>query len=108
MSMRTILRRFVEMMENPFFAEYEKDFSRRLCSALANGYRQSYDEPELVEQMVTSVNSISLSDPTKPLGISTSGVFIHGNIALCAYSVDLLGEGISEILQANLLFSFIF
>ena len=79
MSMRTILRRFVEMMENPFFAEYEKDFSRRLCSALANGYRQSYDEPELVEQMVTSVNSISLSDPTKPLGISTSGVFIHGN-----------------------------
>lgn len=83
MSIESAIKKYIEATtRSNVFARYEKEFARKIVSALSEGYHHELFEPKLVqiiEGVVNSVSDLIIRDHRGYLELSTRAIFIHGN-----------------------------
>lgn len=80
MSIKKAMNKYIETIKSDAFTRFEKEFARRMTSALSRGYLQKLHETPLVKIVKNVVNSVDkLTDGNQNFKLSTKSVFIHGN-----------------------------
>lgn len=104
MSVERAVRKYMDVIRSDVFTRYEKEFSRRINSALSRGYLQSLPEPplvQIVENVVNGVRELTMKDHRIYFELSTKSVFIHGNKSQVEF--DYYGQSMQREL-ADLIF----
>ncbi len=82
MNIETLIKKYIDVTKSDTFVRYEKEFAQRITSALAKGYLQGLYEPplvQIVENMVNSIDGLTVKNKQPFFELSTSSIFIHGN-----------------------------
>jgi len=82
MSIHEALRKYVDVIHSDAFGRYQNDFAQRISSLLSKGYLEMLREPplvQIVENVVNSVDGLSIKDDQTYFELSASSIFIHGN-----------------------------
>ncbi len=102
MDIERTVREYLVAIRSDIFARYEKDFARKITSALSNGYLQNSPEPplvQIVEDVVNSVDGLTMKDHFE---LSTRSIFIHGNKSQVEF--DYYGQSVPLIELGDLIF----
>lgn len=81
MNIEKAIKRYIETVESDAFASYEKDFARRITSALSECYQQRLGETDrvkIIESVINSCKNLTIKSNQPYFELSTNVIFIHG------------------------------